>query len=394
MQTYKVIAMNPNGKKIKETIITDDQSEIYHSLKERSLFLVDIKVMPGSQKDRFKVKDLIIFTQQMGTMIAAGLSILKAITIIQGRIRQASVKKVYNNLAQEIQKGNALSVAMKKQGGAFPEILINMVAAGEIGGTLDRSLSLMTTHFDKELKLKNKIRAASTYPVILAVVAVAVVVLLVTFVLPNITSMFEEDELPALTRMVMGFSHFLTGYWYLIISFVFGLMSLVTYLLNQPEFRFQYDGMLLKMPVLGKLNRTIYSARCARSFSSLYLSGIQTLPMIQSTAKILNNSFIERNFEVVSYRVAQGETISKAIEEINIFDSMLSSMINVGEETGALGDILVSTAEYFDGEADAALQKMLSMMEPIMLIVMGIIIGVIVVSFMLPMFSMNEAILN
>lgn len=394
MQTYKVVALKANGKRIKETTVSDDPNEIYHALKERSLFLVSIQALPLSQKDRFKTNDLIIFTQQMGTMIAAGLSILKALTIIQGRIKSPSVKKVYTNLAQEIQKGNALSVAMKKQGGAFPEILINMVAAGEIGGTLDRSLALMAIHFDKELKLKNKIKAASTYPVILAVVAVAVVVLLVTFVLPNITSMFEEDELPALTRMVMGFSHLLTGYWYLILGGGFGLVSLVTYLLNQPDIRVHFDGWLLKIPVLGKLNRTIYSARCARSFSSLYLSGIQTLPMIQSTAKILGNSYIERAFDVVAYKISQGETISKAIEDSAIFDTMLSSMINVGEETGALGDILVSTADYFDGEADAALQRMLSMMEPIMLIVMGIIIGVIVVSFMLPMFSMNEAILN
>lgn len=394
MQTYKVTALNQGGKKIKETIVTDNQSEIFSTLKERSLYLVEIKQVTASTKDRFKVKDLIVFTRQMGTMVAAGLSILKALHIIQGRITSPVIKKVYINLAQDIQKGNALSVAMKNQGGAFPEILINMVEAGEIGGTLDRSLSLMSNHFDKELKLKNKIKAASTYPVILAVVSVAVVVLLVTFVLPNITNMFEEDELPALTKMVMDFSHFLTGYWYLIIGAVFGVMTLIPFLLNQQEIRYRFDGMLLRLPVLGKLNRTIYSSRCARSFSSLYLSGIQTLPMIQSTAKILNNSFIERSFVIVAYRVSQGEPISKSIDDANVFDPMLASMINVGEETGALGEILVSTAEYFDGEADAALQKMLSLMEPIMLIVMGVIIGIIVVSFMLPMFTMNEAILN
>lgn len=394
MQSYKVLALTQSGKKVTETVVTDDPLNIHDHLKEKDLYLINYKVKTRSDKDRFKTVDLIIFTQQLGTMIAAGLSILKALQIIEGRVAQPKIRTVYRKLAQEIQKGNALSVAMQKQGGAFPEILINMVAAGETGGTIDRSLELMAKHFDKELKLKNKIKAASTYPIILAVVAVAVVVLLVTFVLPNITSMFEEDELPGLTRMVMGFSHFLTGYWYILIGGFFGLSALTGFALAQPEIRLQFDRFKLTMPVLGKLNRTIVSARCARSFSSLYLSGIQTLPMISATAKILDNSYIERAFSVVSYQVSQGETISRAIEGMNIFDPMLSSMINVGEETGALGDILVSTAEYFDGESDAALQKMLSMMEPIMLIVMGVIIGIIVVSFMLPMFTMNEAILN
>ena len=169
-------------------------------------------------------------------------------------------------------------------------------------------------------------------------------------------------------------------------------ISLFTYLMSVPGFRLKVDQFLLKMPVIGKLNRTIYSARCARSFASLYLSGIQTLQMIESTAKILNNSHIELLFDEVVLKVSQGEAISNAVEDMQVFDPMLASMINVGEETGSLGDILAKTADYFDGEAENALSKMVALIEPLMLVVMGIIIGVIVVSVIQPMFGMYDLI--
>jgi type IV pilus assembly protein PilC len=250
----------------------------------------------------------------------------------------------------------------------------------------------MSLHFEKEQRLINKIKSASTYPTILAVISVAVVLMLMTFVLPTITNMFDDSNLPPLTAFVMGISDFIIGYWYLIIAFVLISITSIKFLLTVPSIRRQFDHMLLKMPIIGKLNRTIYSARCARSFASLYLSGIQTLEMISSTAKILNNSYIEQLFDEMMLKVSQGELISTAIEEMKIFDPMLSSMINVGEETGTLGDILVKTADYFDGEAENALQKMVALIEPIMLVLMGIIIGVIIVSVIQPMFGMYDQI--
>jgi type IV pilus assembly protein PilC len=281
---------------------------------------------------------------------------------------------------------------MRKQGGSFPDILINMVVAGEIGGTLERSLLLMSAHFEKEQKLKNKIKGASTYPIILAIIATAVVILLMTFVLPTLTQMFDPGTLPPLTSFVMGISHFLTNYWFIyipaLIIMVFGSAAL----LRLPPVRLKYDQFILRMPVIGPLNQTIYSARCARSFASLYLSGIQTIPMIQSTAQILGNTYIEGLFDEVVLRVSHGEVISQALEDMGVFDPMLCSMVNVGEETGALGDILIRTADYFDEEADTALTKMVALVEPIMLVVMGVVIGVIVVSVIQPMFGIYDQI--
>jgi len=392
MKFYKVTLITESGARKIELISADNTDEIYESYKEKGQFLVEIKQTAKPGKNKIKTRELIIFTRQLAAMIDAGVSILKGITIIQNSTKDPKIKRIYTNVTQEIQKGNALSVAMRKQNGAFPEILINMVVAGEMGGTLERSLLLMSSHFEKEQKLKNKIKGASTYPIILAVIAVTVVILLMTFVLPAITSMFDKGKLPPLTAFVMGISGFLTSYWYIYIPVLFALVTGSAALLRVPSVRLKFDEVLLKMPVIGPLNKTIYSARCARSFASLYLSGIQTIPMIESTAQILGNSYIESLFAEVVMRVSHGEVISVALEDMGVFDPMLSSMVNVGEETGALGDILVRTADYFDEEADTALSKMVALVEPIMLVVMGVVIGVIVVSVISPMFAMYDQI--
>ena len=392
MKSYQVKALDKNGKIIKNIVTLDREEDVFSLLKENEQLLVDIKRVNKANHNKLKNVELIIFTRQLSSMIEAGVAILKGIHIIQNSAASAKAKRIYNNLSSEIQRGNALSNAMMKQGGAFPEILINMVAAGEMGGTLEKSLSLMSNHFEKEQKLLNKIKSALTYPIILGIVSVAVVLLLMTFVLPTITSMFDASNLPPLTAFVMGISDFILAYWYLMIIGTFFSISLFTYLMSVPGFRLSVDQMLLRMPIIGKLNRTIYSARCARSFASLYLSGIQTLQMIESTAKILNNSHIELLFDEVVLKVSQGEAISRAIEDMQVFDPMLASMINVGEETGSLGDILAKTADYFDGEAESALSKMVALIEPLMLVVMGIIIGVIVVSVIQPMFGMYDLI--
>lgn len=392
MKFFRTTYLNSLGKRFTEVIAVESESDLFGVLKERNHFLVDFKQVNRLRKTSLKTVDLIIFTRQLSSMIDAGVSIVKGINIITNSTPNKFAQKTYKNISQEIQRGNSLSNAMTKQSGAFPEILINMVSAGEMGGTLEKSLNLMSIHFEKEQRLINKIKSASTYPTILAVISVAVVLMLMTFVLPTITNMFDDSSLPPLTAFVMGISDFIINYWYLIVIFVIGSVVLVNFLLTIPSIKRSFDHMLLKMPIIGKLNRTIYSARCARSFASLYLSGIQTLEMISSTAKILNNTHIEQLFDEMMLKVSQGELISTAIGEMKIFDPMLSSMINVGEETGTLGDILVKTADYFDGEAENALQKMVSLIEPIMLVLMGIIIGVIIVSVIQPMFGMYDQI--
>jgi type IV pilus assembly protein PilC len=341
---------------------------------------------------RLKIKHLVIFSRQMATMISAGIPIIQALDMLQSKAENKRSKEVFRNVFEEVQKGNSISDAMMSQHGAFPDLLTNMVRAGELGGTLDKSLMRMSSHFEKEAKLSSKVRSASIYPAILAFISVFVVLLLVTFVLPTITAMFDQSKMPWTTKIILGFSHFLINNWLGIILFLFFAIVGFRFALKIRSVRVFVDKMKLRLPIIGKLNKTVYSARCARAFASLYSSGVQTLDMIETTGRVLNNAFLEEKFESVLEAVSRGELISKAIEATGEFEQMLSSMIYIGEESGSLGDILNSTADYFDDEADSAIQRMISMIEPIMIIVLGIIIGFIVVSIIQPIFQMYESV--
>jgi type IV pilus assembly protein PilC len=206
--------------------------------------------------------------------------------------------------------------------------------------------------------------------------------------------MFPADQMPATTKIILAFSGFVIHQWYLILIFLAVVIIGGRFVLRLPDVKYEVDRILLQMPVIGKLNRTIYSARCARTFASLYLSGVQALDMIEITGKVLGNTFLMRRFDEVMSLVSRGEYISKAIENTGSFDPMLSSMLFIGEESGSLGEILSKTADYFDGESETALQRMVALIEPAMLVIMGIIIAFIVISIMQPIFTMYNSVGN
>jgi type IV pilus assembly protein PilC len=394
MKSFQVSTMTKMGQTSKIFLTADTIDDLKKTVKEKNLYLIDYhEVNPReSVGTRLKIKHLVIFSRQMATMISAGIPIIQALDMLQSKAENKRSKEVFRNVFEEVQKGSSISDAMMSQHGAFPDLLTNMVRAGELGGTLDKSLMRMSSHFEKEAKLSSKIRSASIYPAILAFISVFVVLLLVTFVLPTITAMFDQSKMPWTTKIILGFSHFLINNWLGIILFLFFAIVGFRFALKIRSVRVFVDKMKLRLPIIGKLNKTVYSARCARAFASLYSSGVQTLDMIETTGRVLNNAFLEEKFESVLEAVSRGELISKAIEATGEFEQMLSSMIYIGEESGSLGDILNSTADYFDDEADSAIQRMISMIEPIMIIVLGIVIGFIVVSIIQPIFQMYESV--
>jgi type IV pilus assembly protein PilC len=392
MKSFQVKAIDARGKNVNEIIFAESVDEMIQAIKSKSLFLVDYSETKSVTKSisKLPIKSLVIFCRQLGTMIGAGIPIMQSLSMLLEKADSPKSKRIYRNVFEEVQKGNSLSAAMQIQEGVFPELLNNMIMAGELSGTLDLSLTRMAAHFEKEAKLKNKIRSASIYPSVLGVFSIAVVLALVTFVLPSITSMFPAERMPWTTTIILGFSDFLLSNWIvLFIGFVFIIIT-ISLLLKIRDIRVQWDKFKLFMPIIGKLNQTIYSARAARSLSSLYSSGVQVLDMLETTGRVLGNTYLEDMFMEIIDKVSRGELISKAIAETGSFDPMLSSMIYVGEETGAIGDILDSTADYFDNEADSALQRMISLIEPMMIIVLGFVVGFIVLSIIQPIFQMYE----
>ena len=393
---FRYTAVDASGNTVIETLNADSPEHLMAQIHAKSLFCLEYEELGvnNAVASKLKLKSLVIFCRQMGTMLNAGIPISQALHMIQDKADSQKSRKVFAQLYEDVQKGNSLSIAMQLQPGMFPSLLVNMILAGEAGGSLDSSMNRMADHFDKENKLSNKVKAALVYPVILSVLAVSVVLILVTFVLPTITSMFPADKMPPTTKVLLAFSAFVINQWYIL---VIGLILIVVgggFLLRIPEVKYEIDRIKLTMPIIGKLNRTIYSARCARTFASLYLSGIQAIDMIEITGKVLGNTFLLRRFDEVIAQVSRGEYISKAIENTGSFDPMLSSMLYIGEESGSLGDILLRTADYFDGESETALARMIALIEPAMLVIMGIIIAFIVISIMQPIFTMYNSVGN
>lgn len=391
---YKYTAIDRNGNTLRDTTSAEDVEHFLSQLHAKGLYIVDyMELSPNaSTSGKLSAKNLVIFSRQLGTMLNSGIPISNALHMIQEKVVNNRAKKVFSQLYEDVQKGNSLSIAMQLQSGMFPPLLINMVVAGEAGGTLDASLMRMAEHYDKELKMNNKIKQAMTYPIILSVLAIAVVLALVTFVLPTITQMFDTDKIPWSTRMVMGFSDFLIDQWYIVIIAVLVLIIGIKIMLTNPEIRYHFDHLLLRFPIIGKLNRTIYSSRCARTFASLYLSGVPALDMIEITGRVIGNRYLVVRFDEVIASVSRGEYISNAISDTKSFDPMLGSMLYIGEEAGSLGEILIKTADYFDGESETALSRMVSLIEPLMLIVLGVVILFIIISIMQPIFEMYNSV--
>jgi type IV pilus assembly protein PilC len=394
MKSYKVQLIDSRGKRVSELVLAEDVENLVQIIKSRSMYLMDYQETSFTTQSLSKLplKSIVIFCRQLGTMINSGISIMQSLSMLLEKADSLKSRRVYRNVYEEVQKGNSLSIAMKSQEGVFPELLINMISAGEIGGTLDKSLMRMAVHYEKEAKILNKVRSASIYPAILGIFSVGVVLGLVTFVLPSITSMFRTEQIPWTTAILLRFSDFILTNWLFLLIFLILMASLFMILLRTRSFRMRWDKLILFIPVIGKLNQTIYSARAARALSSLYSSGVQILDMLETTGRVLNNVYLEEMFNHVIDRVSRGELISRSIAETNSFDPMLSSMIYVGEETGAIGEILDATANYFDDEADSAIQRMIAMIEPIMIILLGFAIGFIIISIIQPIFQMYEMI--
>jgi len=394
MKTYSVTVLDDKGKTIKDIYHSESEQELIQAVKAKQLYLLDYseQSVVSDTVSKLKLKSVVIFCRQLGTMISAGIPIVQALEMLRNKSDNSQSYRIFNRLYEDVQKGNSLSKSMEMQKGAFPSLLINMVIAGELGGTLDGSLMRMANHYEKELKINSKIRASSLYPIILGIVSLAVILLLVVFVLPTITAMFAAEDMPWSTKIILGFSYFIIDNWFSILIVLVLLFVTIKLGLNIRSIRVIFDKLKLFFPIIGKLNQTIYSARCARALSSLYSSGVQTIEMLETTSQVLNNAYLEEVFVDVIMDVSKGELISKSISDTGSFDPMLSSMIYIGEESGSLGDILNSTADYFDNEADTALQRMVSLMEPSMIVVLGIIIGFIVISIIQPIFQMYESI--
>lgn len=328
---------------------------------------------------KFKTKDLAFNCRQLSAMLSSGLTLVKALDILSKEQENDKAKRIWIDIYEQVQKGESFSTALEMQGDAFPPFLKSMVNAGESSGSLDVVMKRMEAHYDKENKMNNTIKGAMIYPIILLVLAVAVVIVIFTFIMPVLQPLFGDDytKLNVIAQFLLKVSDFLRTKWYILLIVVIGLFFGIRYALKVPSVRYKFDMYKITAPKVGPLMVKIYTARFARTLSSLYSSGIPMVECLERSSAILNNSYISDKFDQVISEVKQGEPLSAAITRTEIFESMFCSIIFVGEEAGALDEILEKSADYYDEEADSAVQRLVSLLEPVMIIFLGVVIGLI-----------------
>ena len=392
MQKYSYQALTPDGKTIRGTMIANNDEELKQLVAKAGNTVVKFTKL-ATDSDGTKPLPLKLvsnFCSQLGAILKAGLPLASALDMLYGKTEPGPLKKSIGKIYEMVQKGNSLSDALAAQGRAYPVLMQNMVKAGEMSGDLDNSLNKLADHFEKEQKTKNAVKAAMRYPKMLAIITLAVVILMVAFVLPKLTSTMEPESLPGLTKALLGLSDFIVDNFIFIAIGVVFLIIVIPMIKNIDKVRYKLDKMKITMPKVGKLMKMVYTARFARSLATLYEGGIQLIDAMQMCTAIVDNVYIADKMDDAIYRVKKGESISKAMGSTNVFDPMLTSMIFVGEESGVLGDVLLRVADYFDEESDNATKALTALLEPVMLIIMAGVIVLIILAILLPMFSSYE----
>lgn len=401
MPRYQYSAVDTNGKITNGTMDVTSREQLLQRIKEKGLFILSVtdkqenalnKPIGGDKK--VSTKNLAIFCRQFATLINAGITAVKSLDILYSQTEDKVLKDSLGKIYEGVQKGEAMSEAFKKQGRVYPELFTNMILAGESSGSLDSVLLRMADHYEKENKLNNKIKSSTTYPIVLATLTVAVVLLMVVFIIPQFTEYIISGggKLPLPTRMLMNLGTFVQKFWWLLAGIIVILLILWRAYIRGEKGRLWWDTKKMNLPIIGKSMKMVYTARFARTLSTLLSSGIQMLPSLDITSRVVNNQLIHDKLITTMEEIRKGISLSLSLQRIDQFPPMLHNMVSVGEESGLLDDILVKTAAFYDEESEAAIQRMVSLIEPILIILMGGIIGFIVISIFLPMLSMYETI--
>ncbi len=395
MATYTYTARTVTGELKSATIDAGTKDEAMAQLRRQRLNVVKIDEASTGKKKTGSVsmRDIVIFTRQFSTMINAGLPLVQALDILAKQSENPSLKEVTKQVVFDVESGNTVADALGKHPNAFSELYVNMVAAGEAGGILDTILLRLATFMEKNDALVRKVKGAMIYPgVIMSVAGIAIVVLLV-FVIPVFENMFGSAglQLPLPTRIVIGASRFLKGYWWAVGAIAFGIQYMTRKYYATDAGKLVLDKVMLKLPILGDVLRKTAVSRFSRTLGTLISSGVSILDGLEITAKTSGNRVIQDAIMASRASIAGGDTISAPLAKSNVFPAMVISMIAVGEQTGGLDEMLSKIADFYDEEVDAAVSGLLSLMEPVMIVFLGVVVGGMVVAMYLPIFDMIQA---
>ena len=399
MATFDWSARPAAGGDIKEgTVDLATKEDVVAFLHRQKLIPVAVREKPKQFSFQFgtgiSTRDIVIFTRQFATMINSGLPLVQSLDILAEQTENVAFAKVLREVLYDVESGHTLAAAKARHPKVFTDLFVNMVAAGETGGILDTILLRLATFLEKNDALIRKIKGAMVYPSVIFSVAGMAIVILLIFVIPTFQTMFESAgiPLPLPTRVVIGMSAFLQAFWWAVAAGIVGAVFAIRAIYATPAGNLAIDRLMLAMPVLGDLQRKAAVARFTRTLGTLVSSGVSILEGLEITAKTAGNRVIHDAVMSSRTSIAGGETISGPLKESGVFPPMVVQMINVGEQTGGLDNMLTKIADFYDDEVDAAVEVLLAAMEPIMIVVLGVVVGGMIVAMYLPIFDMINAV--
>jgi type IV pilus assembly protein PilC len=401
MATYLFKAMDLAGVPARGEVEAFSKQDVADQLKERGLVVVDIANKYKSRElnielfARVKAGDLAVASRQLATMVSSGMSILRAIHVLEAQTESKKLKETFVAVSRDIEAGLLLSDALERHPKVFGPLYVAMVRAGETGGVLEESLLRTADQLEKDASLRRQIRSAMIYPALVITFALGVMLALVAFLIPVFENVFKQfgGKLPALTKFMVGFSHLINHQWYILLLVTGLLVAGILYLKRSDWGRPHWDAFKLRIPLrIGDVVQKVALARWSRTLSSLVSAGVPIMQAIEITGKTAGNAVVERSMEQVIASVKAGGRISDPLREAPVFPPMVSHMVGVGEETGALDTMLSKIADFYEDEVAAAVKALTSIMEPAMIILVGSIVGVIVISMYLPLFKVYDQI--
>ncbi|MEG0829311.1 MAG: type II secretion system F family protein [Anaerovoracaceae bacterium] len=395
MPTYEYTAAESSGKKVKSKEQSRDIQTLRNSLKDKGLYMLKCNEVNDKKPIKpLKGKDLAEFCRDLGMMIGTGIPLVRAISIMAERDIAPRMKQIYRDLHRDLQQGIMLSQAMENQAPAFPEMLVSMYKTSESTGGMDKTSEKMALHYEKSHKLNQKLKSAMIYPMTLLVVSGLVVLVVFLGILPKFFALYEDLDvpLPGITQFMLNISVTMQKNWIVILVGILIIILVVQSIFKLPKVKTAWDEQKLKLPIVGKLLKVIYTSRFASTLSYSYSSGISIVNALVNTQDTIGNVYVANQFDELVKDIRNGMALSGAVGKVKGLDGKLAASILVGEETGRLDTMLDSIAETFEYDSEIALQRMTALIEPVMIIVMAIIIGTIMISVMLPIPTLYNAI--
>ena len=399
--TYSYLILKPSGKEVKGTIEAVDQEKAAEQLKADGSTIISIEnasalskeVELGFLKKKPKPRDMAVFCRQFVSIIDAGVPVTSALEMLGEQTENKLLAAALLDCKTEIEKGSTLADAMRNYRDIFSDLFITLVEAGEVSGSLDVSFTRMAVQFEKEAKIKGLIKKSSIYPAVVAVVAVVVVIIMLMFVVPQFESMLTDlgSDMPLLTKMVVAASNFLIAKWYFFLAGVIVLVFAINYYRKTDGGGRLFGRIGIRAPLIGKLTVKNASARMARTMSTLLGAGIPLIEALEIVSRTMGNVHFREALEEAKDDVAMGESLSSSIARSGLFPPLVYHMIGIGEETGDIEGMLTKLADYYEEEVELTTQQVMAAVEPMIIIVLALIVGVIVGAVMLPMMTMYDA---